>query len=124
METKITLGQALAYLKYKKFIGNNLFHDNKEIVTYLNSLDERAKDLSIRYHKSNNNSTFNIIIKEKLNFEDFFLHMFLNEKSDEDCRELLKFFNNNSDYFEAYSKVLSDYIQKSEELKLSIQEKI
>lgn len=124
MKNKITLGQAIAYLKYKKMCGDDLYYQDKEISEYLDSLDTRAKNLRIKYQESDKNSVFNNMIQEKLDFEDFFLHMFLNEKSEEDCLELLKFFNNNIDCFEIYSQVLSDYIQKSDELKLSIQEKI
>lgn len=125
MKNKITLGQALAFLRFKKITnGNDIYSQDKEVKEYLDSLDSRAKVLSVKYDQLDKNSVFNTLIKEKLNFEDFFLHLFLNEKSDEDCLELLKFFNNNIDYFEAYSQVLSDYIQKSEELKLSLQEKL
>ena len=121
MENTITLGQAFAYLYFEKLTGERFYDIDPKVYNYIRKLKLRAD--GIKQH----NSTDVLILTSKSETEidktDLFIHLFLNNNLNQNNTVLLKFFNDNIEYFEKYSIILNDYIEKLNELKQNVQEK-
>jgi hypothetical protein len=105
----MTLGQALGYLKKKRFNYDSLPEQDK---VYLIGLKQRAEELK----KSTKNKTPAEIIKNS-GQADFFLHLFLNDGSDKDYIKLVTTFNSNAVLLDEFSIVLSDFIKQNSNFK-------
>ena len=112
MEDKITLGQAIAYLFFSKENGQRPEGLKKDEIEYLDGILTRLKSL-------NPETRFNrlITLNKHADYTDLFICMFLHDDFDKEDLELLRFFNDNLECFEAYSHVLHDFIKKLEDLK-------
>jgi len=112
MEDKITLGQAIAYLFFSKENGQKPEGLQKDDRDYLDKISARLKSL-------NSDASFNrlITINKQSDYTDLFISMFLNDSIDKQDLELLRFFNDNMECFEAYTHVLHDFIKKLDDLR-------
>ena len=108
----MTLGQALACLHYEKVTGNRLEGLSKSDSEYL-------KSISIKLNKLVTGS-LNVLTSRQNNTQDYtdlFIYMFSKDNYNKENPDLLKFFNDNFECFEAYTIVLNDFLQKLEALK-------
>ena len=121
MENKITLGQALAYLYFEKTTGEELNNLDPKVTDYLRELKLRADSIK----KHNSKDVLILTSKSETNIDktDLFIHMILNNNLNQNNTVLLKFFNDNIEYFEQYSIIINDYILKLTELKQKVQER-
>ena len=111
----MTLGQALAYLHYNKASNNTFKSLNKDDIEFLNSIKSRIENL-----RSDSHHVFTHIKNSSYNdYTDLFIYIFLNDNFADRDLDLLQFFNNNIECFEAYAIVLNDFLQKMEDLKIN-----
>lgn len=115
MENTITLGQAFAYLYFEKHTGDGFYNLKPKVNNYLKELKLRAE--GIKQHKSADVLILTSKNKTDIDKTDLFIHIFLNDNLNQNNTVLLKFLNDNIEYFEQYSAILNDYIKKINELK-------
>jgi hypothetical protein len=113
MEDKITLGQAIAYLFFAKEKGQMPESLKDDDIDYINGLQARLKSHNL------DKKRFNKLIRtnSQPDYTDLFISMFLNENFDKEDPELLRFFNDNLECFEAYTHVLHDFVNKLDDLR-------
>jgi len=112
MENKLSLGQAIACIHHAKVSGKILSGLTKSDNAYLDHIRSRLQNSASESKK------FQTLVKigAQTDFTDLFVHMFLNDDFERENLDLLKFFNDSLECFEAYTIVLNDFLQKLEDL--------
>jgi hypothetical protein len=111
----LSLGQALAYLRYERSFGEDYSHClEKNDIEYLNELRFQVDQLQ----QTRNFQDLLFIARDVLEISnanqkehlDFFLNLFLVDTSDKDCYKLANALNNHFDWFDGFSQVLNDFL--------------
>jgi len=111
----MTLGQALAYLLHDKASKNTINGLKEDEIKYLNAIKSRME-----YMRSDSQHVFSCIKRSSYSdYTDLFIYIFLNDNFADGDLDLLQFFNNNIECFEAYAIVFNDFLKKMEDLRIN-----
>jgi len=122
----LTLGRAIACLKFEEQIDHHNFNQSFQDDDFLNSLRLRAASLENDKFKSANVDGIpeNGCYLDQLyldNNPDFFLNLFLNGPQNGVCVKLTQHLNNCFGCFQVFTEVIRDYYQQSHSIKAESQ---
>ncbi len=118
---ELSLGQALAHLRYEKVFGKDSSQSlTKEDADYLSQLRAQTKQLqqtrNFRDLLFIAHDVLDIKIINQKEHLNFFLNLFLIDTPDKDCYNLAIELNNHFDWHEGFSQVLNDFFLQYNDL--------